>query len=481
MRLLILYKSLLLWGVLLLVGCNDKTPLPSQVEHIIERGTLRVGTLYHPLHYYLEHEQPAGLEYELAQQFAGSLGLELEMVPVYNLDALFTLLDIGEVDLLAAGLTHTPQRRQAYRFGPSYYKVTNMLVYRNGQPQPKDVSQLTGTLQVVAGSSQAEQVQALQSQLPELVWEAPRDTDAEELLRLVAEEQADYTLVPDVLLARTQRFYPDIKAAFKLGDRQPVAWAFKHSEDDSLLAALLDFFAQQHDSDNLARLHEKYFGHIQHFDYVDTHIFLRRVRDILPRYQPLFERYAAELDWRLLAAISYQESHWDPLAESYTGVRGMMMLTEDTAQQVGIKNRLDAEQSIKGGAKYLTSLISRLPESIPESERIWFALAAYNLGLGHVLDVRRLTKSRQQNPDSWADVKENLPLLHQPRWYKQTRHGYARGREALQFVNNIRQYYHSLQWQTNSLPEQELVEAQAALKPHLSTSTLDQAAPTQVE
>lgn len=481
LRLLVLYKALLWWGLLLLAGCDDNAPLATQAEHIIERGTLRVGTLYHPLHYYLEHEQPAGLEYELAQQFADSLDLTLEMIPVYNLDALFTLLDKGEVDLLAAGLTHTPQRRQAYRFGPSYYKVTNALVYRNGQPQPKDVSQLTGTLQVVAGSSQAEQVQTLQSQLPELVWEAQRDTDAEELLRLVAEKQADYTLVPDVLLARTQRFYPDIKAAFKLGERQPVAWALNNSDDDSLLAALLDFFAEQHDSDNLARLHEKYFGHIQHFDYVDTHVFLRRIHDILPRYQPIFERYAAELDWRLLAAISYQESHWDPLAESYTGVRGMMMLTEDTAQQVGIKDRLDAEQSIKGGAKYLTSLMSRLPESIPDSERVWFALAAYNIGLGHVLDVRRLTKWRQQNPDSWADVKENLPLLHQPSWYKRTRYGYARGREALQFVNNIRQYYHSLQWQTNSLPEQELIETPTTHKPHLSSNTLDQVTSAQLE
>lgn len=481
MRLLILYKSLLLWGLLLLAGCDNQTHLPTQAEQIIERGVLRVGTLYHPLHYYLEHEQPTGLEYELARQFAESLQLKLEMVPVYNLDALFALLDKGEVDLLAAGLANTPQRRQAYRFGPSYYKVTNTLVYRNGQSQPKDASQLTGTLQVVAGSSQAEQVQALQSQLPELAWEAQRDTDAEELLRLVAQKQADYTLVPDVLLARTQRYYPDVKAAFKFGERQPVAWALNNSDDDSLLAELLDFFAEQHDSDNLARLHEKYFGHIQHFDYVDTHIFLRRIRDILPRYQPVFERYAAELDWRLLAAISYQESHWDPLAESYTGVRGMMMLTEDTAQQVGIKDRLDAEQSIKGGAKYLTSLMSRLPESIPESERVWFALAAYNIGLGHVLDVRRLTKWRQQNPDSWADVKGNLPLLHQPSWYKQTRYGYARGREALQFVNNIRQYYHSLQWQTNSLPEQDWIEAQTRVKPTLSSRTLDQTESAQVE
>ncbi|MGB5854154.1 MAG: membrane-bound lytic murein transglycosylase MltF, partial [Oceanisphaera sp.] len=283
-----------------------------------------------------------------------------------------------------------------------------------------------------------------------------RDTDAEDLLRQVAEGKADYTLVSDLLLARTQRYYPNVQAAFTLGDPQPVAWMLPNSSDDSMLASMLDFFNQQYDSGNLAHLHEKYFGHVQSFDYVDTRTFLQRIDKLLPQYRPLFERHAGELDWRLLAAMSYQESHWDPEATSYTGVRGMMMLTEDTAAQVGVKNRLDPEQSIRGGAQYLTSLIERLPESIPDGERIWFALAAYNIGLGHVLDVRRLTQTRQQDPNSWAQVKANLPLLHQPQWYKQTRYGYARGRETKQFVNNIRQYYQSLLWQDNAQTDASL-------------------------
>lgn len=451
MRLVILLlKPLLLISLLSVSGCKFDTEQPSRIEQLKAGGVLRVGTLYHPLYYFLRDGQEEGLDYELAHQFADWLDVELDMVPAYSLNELFALLDSGKVDMLAAGMTSTEQRRQQYRFGPGYYHIEQTLVYRKGATRPQSPTDITGKLWVLAGSSQAEWLYQLQQELPELHWEARSDTDAEDLLRQVAEGEADYTLVADVLLARTQRYYPNIEAAFTLGDPQPVAWMLAKNNDDTVLAGMLDFFNQQHDSGNLARLHEKYFGHIQSFDYVDTRTFLQRIDKVLPQYQPLFERHAGELDWRLLAAASYQESHWDPKAESYTGVRGMMMLTEDTAALVGVKDRLDAEQSIRGGAQYLASLMERLPDTIPDDERIWFALAAYNIGLGHVLDVRRLTRLRQQDPDSWAQVKANLALLHQPQWYKQTRYGYARGRETRQFVNNVRQYYQSLLWRDNA-------------------------------
>ncbi|WP_442020506.1 membrane-bound lytic murein transglycosylase MltF [Oceanisphaera sp. W20_SRM_FM3] len=462
----ILLSTLLFISLLLTAGCDDSSTKGHQIADIQARGQLRVGTLYHPLYYFLRDGQQEGLDYELASQFAASLGVELSMVPAYNLGELFALLDSNQVDMLAAGLTNTPQRREHYRFSPSYYHISHTLVYRKGERKPRNMSQVEGTISVLAGSSQADllfqlhnsqlhnsqlhQSQLKQQPLPKLRWETQFDTDEADLLRQVAEDKADYTLVSDILLARTQRYYPNIEAAFTLGERQPVAWVWGKREDDSAQAAMLDFFAEQAQSGTLARLHEKYFGHIQQFNYVDTRTFLSRIETLLPRYQPLFERHAGKLDWRLLAAMSYQESHWDPNAESYTGVRGMMMLTKDTAKLTGVTNRLNAEQSIRGGAQYLSSLMSRLPDSIPDAERIWFALAAYNIGLGHVLDVRRLTQQLGQDPDAWAQVKANLPLLHQPKWYNQTRYGYARGRETKQFVNNIRQYYQSLLWQDNA-------------------------------
>ncbi|MDG6692908.1 membrane-bound lytic murein transglycosylase MltF, partial [Staphylococcus aureus] len=202
-----------------------------------------------------------------------------------------------------------------------------------------------------------------------------------------------------------------------LSDEQPVTWFSRRSSDNSLSAALLDFFNQINEDGTLARLEEKYLGHGNDFDYVDTRSFLRAVDSVLPELQPLFEKYATDIDWRLLAAISYQASHWDSQATSPTGVRGLMMLTRNTAQSLGLTDRLDAEQSISGGARYLKDMMSKVPESVPEEERIWFALAAYNMGYAHMLDARALTAKQKGNPDSWSDVKQRLPLLSQRPYY----------------------------------------------------------------
>jgi len=195
----------------------------------------------------------------------------------------------------------------------------------------------------------------------------------------------------------------------------------------------------------IAKLDEKYFGHVQNFDFVDTRTFLKRAKSLLPKYQPLFQTHAKNIDWRLLAAISYQESHWDPQARSYTGVRGMMMLTKNTAQSLGLTDRTDPEQSLSGGARYLQDMMSKVPDTVPENERIWFALAAYNMGYAHMLDARVLTAKTKGNPDSWADVKQRLPLLSQKQYYSKLTYGYARGHEAYAYVENIRKYQISLQ------------------------------------
>jgi membrane-bound lytic murein transglycosylase F len=205
-----------------------------------------------------------------------------------------------------------------------------------------------------------------------------------------------------------------------------------------------NFFNQLNEDGTLEKLEEKYFGHVGSFDYVDTKTFLNAIDTKLPLLRPLFEKYAGTLDWRLLAAIAYQESHWDPLATSPTGVRGMMMLTRTTASGLDVDNRLNVEQSIKGGAQYLLNLINKMPQSISPDERIWFALAAYNMGFGHMLDARKLTSDQKGNPDSWSDVKQRLSLLDQKRYYSQTAYGYAHGNQAYNYVENIRRYQLSL-------------------------------------
>ncbi|MCM0147632.1 membrane-bound lytic murein transglycosylase MltF [Photobacterium galatheae] len=432
---------------LVLSGCQWENDTRTELERIRDSGVLRVGTLNNQISYYIGPDGPTGLDYDLAQRFADKLGVKLEMQPVFSLSGLFPALTRNDVDLLAAGLTMTPERIRSFRAAPAYYYASQILVYKKGKWRPRDVDDLAqnkGQLTVVRDSSHEKNLLELKKDHPALTWHAVDEVDSEELLRQVAVGELDYTVADSVDVALSQRIHPDIAVALELTDDQPIGWFLNPSNDDSLYALLIEFFGELKQTGELAKLEEKYFGHVDKFDYVDTRAFLRALESKLPRWEGLFKKYADEFDWRLLAALSYQESHWNPRAVSPTGVRGMMMLTLPTAKSVGVQNRLDPEQSIRGGTEYLRRMVARVPDSIEPHEKVWFALASYNVGHGHMLDARRLTKQQGGNPDAWSDVKQRLPLLRQQKYYRQTRYGYARGDEALLYVENIRRYYQSI-------------------------------------
>lgn len=279
---------------------------------------------------------------------------------------------------------------------------------------------------------------------PEIRYYIDANADVNDLLKQVSEGKLKFTMADSVELSLSQRIYPDLALAFEMTEDQPISWYMRKSEDESLYALLIEFFGQLKQTGDLANLEEKYLGHIGVFDYVDTRAFIRALDSKLPKWSPLFKKYSKEFDWRLIAALAYQESHWNPVAKSPTGVRGMMMLTLPTAKSVNVTNRLDPEQSVRGGVEYLRRIVDRVPDSISEHEKIWFALASYNVGFGHMMDARRLTKRQGGDPDAWADVKDRLPLLRQKKFYSQTRYGYARGDEARNYVENIRRYYQSI-------------------------------------
>ncbi|WP_440904433.1 membrane-bound lytic murein transglycosylase MltF [Catenovulum sp. SX2] len=429
----------------MLVGCEQDS-YQSKAEQIVEAGKVRVGTLYGSSTYYLTSDGAAGFEYELAKSFADYLDVELEVVPVYDLSDLFPLLDNNKVDFLAAGLTATQTREQKYRFAPAYQDISEKLVFKQGKERPRDWTDLAGKLVITEQSSHQETLEALA--LEGFEWHVTKEQDVEELIQAVLNEEIDYTIVDSNLLAVNRRIYPELSIGFTVSDDQRISWALAREQDDSLYALLIDFFGSVHASGHFAHLEDKYFGHVRDFDYVDTRVFIQEIDKTLPKYRAWFEQYAEEykLDWKLLAAQSYQESHWNPRAKSPTGVRGIMMLTLPTAKQMGVKSRLDAEANIRGGARYLSSLIKRIPERIQEPDRTWFALAAYNQGMGHMEDARRICQSLGGDPDKWHEVKKYLPLLQKKKYYKWTRYGYARGQEAVTYVENIRRYHDSLIW-----------------------------------
>nr|WP_086939110.1 membrane-bound lytic murein transglycosylase MltF [Thaumasiovibrio occultus] len=447
----------------LVAGCSDPTiNEETTLDQIQARGVLRVGTINNQLSYYIGPDGPTGLDYELASMFAERLGVQLEMRPVFGLSGLFPALDRGEFDFVAAGLTVMPSRLERYAPAPAYYFASQVLVYKNGTGRPKSIEQVIakgGEIVVAANSSHEATLFELQKQYPELNWRTTDQQDGDELLQQVASGELKYTVADSIDVALMQRIYPDVAVALELSEDQAIAWYVDKTRDDGLYALLIEFFGEIQESGELAKLEERYFGHVDSFDYVDTRAFIRAIETTLPRWQPLFEKYSAgRFDWRLIAALAYQESHWNPDAVSPTGVRGLMMLTLATAKFVGVENRLDPEQSIRGGVDYLAGLMKRIPDSIDEHEKVWFALASYNVGFGHVMDARRLTRAQGGNQDSWADVKQRLPLLRKRQYYSQTRYGYARGDEALKYVENIRRYYQSITGYYKSLEPEVPVE-----------------------
>ncbi|MGI2001574.1 membrane-bound lytic murein transglycosylase MltF [Shewanella frigidimarina] len=423
-----------------------------------KRTVLKVGTLYGPQIYLNSEQGESGFDFEMAQRFADYLAVPLEMIPYTNRKQLFAALKENKIDIIAAGIAKTPNRSQQFKLGPTLYKVNQVLVYKEGTPEPKDISTLSGEITVMANSSSVNTLTKLQKDYPELMWNQVNDKDNEELFALIANGELNYTISDSNSLLINQRFLPELRAGMILEEKVEVVWLLPPNNSDRLMSKLLAFWHKERRAGTLEHLNEKYFGHVKRFDYVDTRAFIRAIDNILPEYRSFFEQYSGELDWRKLAAASYQESHWNPSARSPTGVRGMMMLTQPTAAYVGVDDRLDAEQSIRGGAFYLKDMMERLPNTIPETQRIWFALASYNIGLGHVEDARRLTESMGMDPSAWRDVKKVLPLLQQSKYYKQTRYGYARGSEAVHYVDSIRRYYDTLVWIDNQTKTMEIIE-----------------------
>jgi len=447
------------------MACSEAEP---HLEEIRERGELRVLTRYGPTTYYVKGNELAGLEYDLAQRFADYLNVRLKIIVPDNLGNMLKLIEQGKADIAAAGLTITPARKDLIRFGPVYQEVTEQLVYRQGNPIPTDITSLDGQLEVVADSSHIEQLTSYKQDIPELEWTENQQLDSSGLLELVQLELIDYTIADSNEIAANQGVFPELRVAFDISEPQPLAWALPLSEDGSLYNEMTAFFEQMEESGDLDRLIAKYYGHIRRFDYVDTRAIHRRILTDLPTYQPLFEQAANtyEFDWRLLAAISYQESHWNPKAVSSTGVRGLMMLTQATAKQMNIDDREDPQQSIDAGAAYLAYIRSNLPDRIQEPDRTWLALAAYNVGLGHLEDARILTQKNGKNPDLWPDVKEHLPLLSKKKWYEQTRYGYARGGEPVRYIENVRRYYDILLYE---LENNQIKDPVLELSPVITT------------
>jgi membrane-bound lytic murein transglycosylase F len=419
---------------------------PGVLEQVRILGVLKVATRNSPTAYYLGAHGPEGPEFDLASRFAAELGVPVRFVTLPSPAAVLAEVESGRAHLGAAGLAITAAWRRQVEFSRPYQLVRLHLIHRRDRRRPERLEAMgSRSLAVEAGSAHAAALAELAAHVPGLRYELVTGADTLDLLDRVWSGELDTTIADRNEFSLTRNFHPELRIAFNLPYPSELAWALPHG--DPALRARVDAFLAAVESD-MPAIVQRYYAPSDRFDYAGARQLVRDAEDRLPALRRAFEDSAREFgeDWRVLAAIGYQESRWDPLAVSPTGVRGVMMLTAETADALDIDDRANPAQSIRGGASYLHQMRESIPARVPEPDRTWLALAAYNIGYGHLEDARVLAQTHGKDPDSWQDVREFLPLLAQERFYLQLKRGYARGWEAARFVDNVRSYLDVLEW-----------------------------------
>lgn len=436
----------------LLAGCTDQSALDVEVRDLAAikaSGKLIVLTRNAPTTWYLGSDgEPAGIEYDMVEAFASHLGVKADYRIKETVPEILAALERGEADLAAAGLTILDARKDKFRFGPAYQDVTQQVVCRRDNVQPDSIDELVGlNIRILADSSYSQRLATLKRKdYPALEWTEDKETTTEQLMEAVWERKLDCTVADSNIVDINRRYFPELIAPVNLSRPQSLAWVMS-KQNKKLQSAVHDWFKSYEDSGRLASVIDRYYGFFEAFDYVDIRTYIRRIDKRLPQYQAHFKAAAEKygLPYLLIAAQGYQESHWNAAAKSPTGVRGIMMLTQSTAKSLGVENRLDPKQSIFGGAKYLAKQMERFSDEVPEEDRIWLALAAYNIGRGHMHDAQTLARKLELSPYHWRDIKQVLPLLAKKKYYKDLKYGYARGTEPVRYVQRIREYKHVLE------------------------------------
>jgi len=431
-----------LLALFVLTGCDGSAG--SGLTAPSESGVLVVATRNGPTTWYRGRDnEPTGPEESLVEAFADAHGWSVKWKVYDSTAATLDALESGRAQLAAAGLTRLPARDERFEPGLSHGEVIQQVVcHRDDRPLPDTAEELAGVdLHVTGDSSYVARLARLAGQVDGLSYETHPDVSTEVLLTRVAQREIGCTVADSNIVRVLRRNWPHLEVAFDLGDPEPIGW-YAAPGLGELAKETRQWRQSEAGEAAVKAMRERYYAYIGEFDFVDLRALNRRLDERLPRYLDTFRRAGEQtgLPVDLLAAMAYQESHWDPKARSPTGVRGMMMLTRSTARSLGVDNRLDPKESILAGARYLADRRDRLPEAIPEPDRTYLALASYNIGRAHVLDARKLARELGRDPDSWSDMRKVLPLKADKRYYPRTKYGYARGYEPVHYVQRIRNY-----------------------------------------
>lgn len=432
--------------LLLTVAFVSSCEKPVTLKDIKKKGEIVILTRNAATtHYENKRGEFEGFEHDLAESFAKYLGVEAKFKVLDSVKSILDALESNEGHFAAAGLSKTKKRKEKFIFGPVYQSIKQQVVC-NKDASVKDIESLQDhSILIIGNSSYEERLTKYANKYRGLEWETTSNLSTEEILKEVEEGNVDCTLSDSNIFKIHRRYFPELVRAFEFEEEDELAWMLP-KKIGPLQKQMANWHEKIEKSGALNSIIERYYGHISKFDYYDIKVFYRRIDERLPDYADLFKEAARKYGfaWKFLAAISYQESHWDPKAKSPTGVRGMMMLTQSTAKAMGVNDRMDPKQSIDGGAKYLKKVLDRIPAYIEEPDRTWMAMASYNVGYSHLRDARALAVWKEKNPNLWVDVKSVLPLLSKKKYYRKLPHGYARGLEPVIYVKRARSYYNIL-------------------------------------
>ncbi|WP_020588856.1 membrane-bound lytic murein transglycosylase MltF [Desulfobacter curvatus] len=412
------------------------------VEKIRKTGKLRLITNKAINTYYLYNNKPMGFEYDLVREFAKFMNVELDVItPGWN--NMFAYLQQGKGDLIAAGISITAPRLEYADFSIPYMTIQQRIIHHNLTFGPKDIKEMESKIfHIRRGTSYHYNLANIKASGVPLEYVLHNNIPTEELIGMVHDREIKFTIADSNIALLSRRFFPDIRIGIPIQERESLAWAVRKN-DNEMLKQVNKFLLHASNTGLLKRITTKYYGNIDNFDAYELKKFHERINTRLPKYKDVIKAESDKhgFDWRLIAAIVYQESHFDPDATSFTNVRGLMQVTEITAREMGIQNRRDPQQSISAGIKYLALMYKRFDYITDESQRLLFALASYNIGYGHVKDAIRLAKENGYDPNTWKGLKAALPLLAKAKYYNQTKYGYARGWEPVHYVERIRTYF----------------------------------------
>ncbi len=411
------------------------------LDEIVKRGELRVLSRNNGVSYFLERGQPRGFDYDLASMLAKQLKVRLAMVVPPAHDQLVPWLLEGRGDVIAASFTVSPERAQLVDFSRPYLQVQEMVVQRLSEPGLTSLEQLKGRrISVRPGSSYARTLSRLQPRLGFTLVKVAEDVETEDLIDAVASGAADLTVADSHILQAELTWRQDVAGVLALepGSKQDIAFAVRVG-NPKLLSAL-NAFVKRAD-----RGLEWNLAYRRIFD-APPEVAPPRgdVKGAVSPYDDIFKKLAPRygFDWRLTAAQAYQESHFNPKARSRDGAVGLLQILPRTARSLGFSHLTDPEECTHAGIAYLAELMGQLEPELALQQRVRFALAAYNVGLGHLTDARRLAAERGLDQNRWFNNVEKAMLdLQKPAYYRRARYGYARGSEPVKYVSQIQTRY----------------------------------------